>query len=43
MFETIGVQKVEVAEKGGPENGKREIPEHLTNIFDKSKAFSTSI
>jgi hypothetical protein len=27
--ETIGVQKVEVAEKGGPENGKREIPEHL--------------
>jgi hypothetical protein len=35
--ETIGVQKVEVAEKGGPENGKREIPEHLTNIFDKSK------
>ena len=35
--ETIGVQKVEVAEKGGPENGKREIPEHLTNLFDKSK------
>jgi hypothetical protein len=35
--ETIGIQKVEVAEKGGPENGKREIPEHLTNIFDKSK------
>jgi hypothetical protein len=27
--ETIGVQKVEVAEKGGPKNGKREIPEHL--------------
>jgi hypothetical protein len=26
--ETIGVQKVEVAEQGGPENGKREIPEH---------------
>ena len=35
--ETIGIQKVEVAEKGGPENGKREIPEHLTNLFDKSK------
>ena len=35
--ETIGVQKVEVAEKGGPENGKREIPGHLTNLFDKSK------
>ena len=35
--ETIGVQKVEVAEKVGPENGKREIPEHLTNLFDKSK------
>jgi hypothetical protein len=35
--ETIGVQKVEVAEQGGPENGKREIPEHLINLFDKSK------
>ena len=23
--------------KGGPENGKREIPEHLTSLFDKSK------
>ena len=34
--ETIGIQKVEVAEKGGPENGKREIPEHLTNLFDVS-------
>jgi hypothetical protein len=22
---------------GGQENGKREIPEHLTNLFDKSK------
>jgi hypothetical protein len=35
--ETIGVQKVEVAEQGGLENGKREIPEHLINLFDKSK------
>jgi hypothetical protein len=29
--------KVEVAEQGGLENGKREIPEHLINLFDKSK------
>jgi hypothetical protein len=36
--EPIGIQKVEVAEQGGQENGKREIPEHLTNLFDKSKA-----
>jgi hypothetical protein len=35
--ETIRVQKVEVAEQGGLENGKREIPEHLINLFDKSK------
>ena len=35
--ESIGVQKVEVAEQGGLENGKREIPEHLINLFDKSK------
>ena len=35
--EPIGIQKVEVAEQGGPENGKREIPEHLINLFDKSK------
>jgi hypothetical protein len=35
--ETIGIQKVEVAEQGGPENEKKEIPEHLTNLFDKSK------
>jgi hypothetical protein len=28
---------VEVAEQEGQENGKREIPEHLTNIFEKSK------
>jgi hypothetical protein len=35
--ETIGVQKVEVTEQGCPENGKREIPEHLINLFDKSK------
>ena len=32
--EPIGIQKVEVAEQGGQENGKRE---HLTNLFDKSK------
>jgi len=35
--ENIGVQKVGVAGQGGPENGKREIPEHLINLFDKSK------
>jgi hypothetical protein len=35
--ESIGIQKVEVAEQGGQENGKREIPEPLTNLFDKSK------
>jgi hypothetical protein len=35
--EPIGIQKVEVAEQEGPENGKREIPEHLINLFDKSK------
>jgi hypothetical protein len=35
--ESIGIQKVEVAEQGGQENGKWEIPEHLTNLFDKSK------
>jgi hypothetical protein len=35
--EPIGIQKVEVAEQGGQENGKLEIPEHLTNLFDKSK------
>jgi hypothetical protein len=33
--EPIGIQKVEVAEQGGPDNGKREIPEHLINLFDK--------
>jgi hypothetical protein len=35
--EPIGIQEVEVAEQGGLENGKREIPEHLINLFDKSK------
>jgi hypothetical protein len=25
--------------EGGPENGKREIPEHLINLFDKSSWF----
>jgi hypothetical protein len=35
--EPIGIQQVEVAEQGGQENGKREIPENLTNLFDKSK------
>jgi hypothetical protein len=35
--EPIGIPKVEVAEQGGQENGKREIPENLTNLFDKSK------
>jgi hypothetical protein len=37
IVETIGIQKVEVAEQGGLEKGKREIPEHLINLFDKSK------
>ena len=39
MFERrdYRVQKVEVTEHGGLENGKREIPEHLINLFDKSK------
>ena len=36
-MEPIGIQQVEVAEQGGLENGKREIPEHLINLFDKSK------
>ena len=35
--EPVGIQKVEVAEQEGQENGKREIPEHLTNLFEKSK------
>jgi hypothetical protein len=35
--EPIGIPKVEVAEQGGQKNGKREIPEHLINPFDKSK------
>ena len=35
--EPIGIQKVEVAQQGGQENGKRKIPEYLTNLFDKSK------
>jgi hypothetical protein len=35
--EPVGIQKVEVAEQEVQENGKREIPEHLTNLFEKSK------
>ena len=31
------MQKVEVAKQEGQENGKRDIPEHLTNLFEKSK------
>jgi hypothetical protein len=26
--------------EGGPENGKREIPEHLINLFDQSRSSS---
>ena len=33
----VGIQKVEVAEQQVQEKGKREIPEHLTNLFEKSK------
>ena len=32
-----GEVEMEGNQQGGPENGKREIPEHLTNLFDKSK------
>jgi hypothetical protein len=35
--EPVGIQKVEVAEQEVQENGKREIPKHLTNLFEKSK------
>jgi hypothetical protein len=33
----VGIHKVEVAEQQVQEKGKREIPEHLTNLFEKSK------
>jgi hypothetical protein len=33
----VGIHKVEVAEQEVQEKGKREIPEHLTNLFEKSK------
>jgi hypothetical protein len=32
-----GIQKVEVAEQEVQEKGEREIPEHLSNLFEKSK------
>ena len=35
--EPVGIQKVEVAEQEVQEKGEREIPEHLINLFEKSK------
>jgi hypothetical protein len=35
--EPVGIQKVEVAEQEVQEKGEREIPEHLSNLFEKSK------
>jgi hypothetical protein len=35
--EPVGIQKVEVAEQDVQEKRKREIPEHLSNLFEKSK------
>ena len=35
--EPVGIQKVEVAEQEVQKKEKREIPEHLTNLFEKSK------
>ena len=34
--EPVGIQNVEVAEQEVQEKGKREIPEHLANLFEKS-------
>ena len=35
--EPVGIQKVEVAEQEVQEKGERELPEHLSNLFEKSK------
>ena len=35
--EPVGIQKVEVAEQEVQEKGEQEIPEHLSNLFEKSK------
>ena len=35
--EPVGIQKVEDAEQEVQEKGEREIPEHLSNLFEKSK------
>jgi hypothetical protein len=35
--EPVGIQHVDVAEQEGQEKGEREIPEHLINLFEKSK------
>jgi hypothetical protein len=35
--EPVGIQKVEVAEPEVEEKGEQEIPEHLSNLFEKSK------
>jgi hypothetical protein len=35
--EPVGIQKVEVSEQEVQEKGEREIPEHLSNLFKKSR------
>ena len=35
--EPVGIQKVDVAEQEVQEKGEREIPEHMSNLFEKSK------
>ena len=35
--EPVGIQKVEVAEQEVQGKGEQEIPEHLINLFEKSK------
>jgi hypothetical protein len=35
--EPVGIQNVEVAEQEVQEKGKREIHEHLSNLFEKSE------
>jgi hypothetical protein len=39
--EPVGIQKVEIAEQEVQEEGEREIPEHLINLFEKSKEEQT--
>jgi hypothetical protein len=36
-MEPVGIQKVEVAKQEVQGKGEREIPEHLLNLFEKSK------